>query len=435
MGNIQILGGIFMEVKKLNLARIISAILICGIMIFCTGLNVHAEESKDGISVTVSSDKENYSSANEVNLKVTVKNTNNFEVINLKIENILPDGISLVSGDISKDNINLQANEETTMNLTVKKSDSGQANTTGAITNNASATEKNTTVSKSAILPNTGDNKSVLIALIVMLVSILVMIICFLLKDRKKYSKFLSVLICLGVINVLGITGVIHASSENINNFTYEYTYRIDNADYIHKIIVSYSLSENNNGSSNSNNNNNSNYNNEQEIKDLTKNAESTINCMINADYSKDFYYITMYGNIKEEAVGLSELSNAVMSNMKYKFNDIELNKDDKGNIFAIIKCEFENVDMIDLVYQLQEENHVEYNEENRLLMLDKVKNKDFKTKTFNIDLAMMKIDNIWYLYETPDFNDAITGGLYSQYTLRENAILKELEKGSKRGN
>ena len=40
----------------------------------------------------------------------------------------------------------------------------------------------------------------------------------------------------------------------------------------------------------------------------------------------------------------------------------------------------------------------------------------------------MMKIDNIWYLYETPDFNDAITGGLYSQYTLRENAILKELE-------
>ena len=37
---------------------------------------------------------------------------------------------------------------------------------------------------------------------------------------------------------------------------------------------------------------------------------------------------------------------------------------------------------MIDLVYQLQEENHVEYNEENRLLMLDKVKNKDFKTKT-----------------------------------------------------
>lgn len=249
------LGGIFMEVKKLNLARIISAILICGIMIFCTGLNVHAEDAKDGISVTVSSDKENYSSADEVRLKITVKNTNNFEVINLKIENILPDGISLVSGDISKDNINLQANEETTMNLTVKKADSGQANTTEAITNNASATEKNTTVSKSAILPNTGDNNSVLIALIVMLVSILVMIICFLLKDRKKYSKFLSMLICLGVINALGITGVIHASSENINNFTYEYTYRIDNADYIHKIIVSYSLSENNNGSSNNNNN------------------------------------------------------------------------------------------------------------------------------------------------------------------------------------
>ena len=39
-----------------------------------------------------------------------------------------------------------------------------------------------------------------------------------------------------------------------------------------------------------------------------------------------------------------------------------------------------------------------EYNEENLNLMLDKINNKEFKMKKFNIDLAMMKVNNIWYL-------------------------------------
>ena len=34
---------------------------------------------------------------------------------------------------------------------------------------------------------------------------------------------------------------------------------------------------------------------------DIRKNAKSTIECIINSDYSKDFYYISMYGQIKNE--------------------------------------------------------------------------------------------------------------------------------------
>lgn len=155
----------------------------------------------------------------------------------------------------------------------------------------------------------------------------------------------------------------------------------------------------------------------------IRKNAKSTIDCMINSDYSKDFYYIDMYGQIKKDLT-MDELAKAIMSNMKYKFNDIN---DDNENDFAIIKCEIKNIDMQDILYQFQ---NTEYNEENLNLMLDKINSKDFKTKTFNIDITMMKVDNIWYLYETPDFNDAITGGLYSLYTVMEDTILNELTKG-----
>lgn len=163
---------------------------------------------------------------------------------------------------------------------------------------------------------------------------------------------------------------------------------------------------------------------------DIRKNAKSTIECMINSDYSKDFYYISMYGQIKNE-LNMKELAKTVMSNMKYKFNDIIVKKDNNGNDFAIIKCEIKNVDMQEMLYQFQNANY-EYNEQNLNLMLDKINNKEFKMKKFNIDLAMMKVDNVWYLYETPDFNDAITGGLYSLYSVMEDTILNELQKKGK---
>lgn len=163
------------------------------------------------------------------------------------------------------------------------------------------------------------------------------------------------------------------------------------------------------------------------QTNDIRKNAKSTIECIINSDYSKDFYFISMYGQIKKELT-TNEIANAVMSNMKYKINNITINKDEDGNDFAIIQCEIKNVDMQEMLYQFQNYNY-EYNEENLNLMLDKINNKEFKMKKFNIDIAMMKVDNVWYLYETPDFNDAITGGLYSLYTDMENSILTELTK------
>lgn len=163
------------------------------------------------------------------------------------------------------------------------------------------------------------------------------------------------------------------------------------------------------------------------QTNDIRKNAKSTIECIINSDYSKDFYFINMYGQIKKELT-TNEIANAVMSNMKYKINNITINKDEDGNDFAIIQCEIKNVDMQEMLYQFQNYNY-EYNEENLNLMLDKINNKEFKMKKFNIDIAMMKVDNVWYLYETPDFNDAITGGLYSLYTDMENSILTELTK------
>lgn len=417
-----------MQLKLLKLLKIVFITVICMITFCFNGMIVSAETVQDGISVTVSTDKEEYKSNEEVKLIIKLKNSNDFELSNIKIENVLPKGISLVSGDVLKDNISLQANEECTINLSVKKSSIDIGSSTNNVANGNNGNNSNHSSSTSQSVndtstnqingsPNLGENNIVLIVLIIMLIAIIIITICCM-KDKKKYSKFLSILMCIGVLNVFGITGVIYATSENNQkSFTYEYTYKIDNVDYIHKIIISYNLKNNNVD----NNNNNDNIT-EKELKEnITKNAESTLKCMINSDYSEGFYYTSMYGEIKNE-LAMSELAKTIMSKMKYKFNDITVKED-----FAIIQSEFENVDMQEILYQVSD---MEYNEQNNQLVLNKLKNNNFETKTFNLELIMLKKDNIWYLYETPDFNDAITGGLYLLYTDMENAFLDEITKG-----
>lgn len=239
----QILGGIYMKVKKSKYLVMLLVITMSIAMLFCNGLHVNAESSKDGLSVIISSDKENYNLEDEVKLKITVKNTNDFEVSDIKVENILPDGISLVSGDISKDSINLQANEEATMNLTVKKANSRQAEPAENVNTNAISTGKSDS-------PKTGEKNTTLIAFIVLLISTVIMIICF--WKGKKHLKFLSLFLCLGFVGTFGITGItyavsdntqtktINSSEENISSFTTEFTYVIDDVGYTHNVITTY---------------------------------------------------------------------------------------------------------------------------------------------------------------------------------------------------
>lgn len=415
----QILGGIFMELKKQKWFKAILAMSLFMVMLFCTGLNVQAENVKDGISVTVSSNKEKYNSEDEVNLKITVKNTNDFEVSDIKIENILPDGISLVSGEKSKDNINLKANEEVSMNLTVKKANSGQTETKNITTKQKNTTINTTiadnTVSTTEKFPNTGENNTTLNVLIVMLISIVIMIICLFLKDRKKYSKFLSVLICLGVINAFGITGIVHASSKNNNSFTYEYTYKIDNADYIHKVVVSYSLSENSNSNSNNSNNNTDE---EKKLKD---------------GYVKD--------NLEQFAMKnrydkLMDISKTIINNTKCEFKNVEYGKDGKGTADIIVfapnmekilsdglKFATENQETI-LKYDganLQEKFQKWVNEYS-IELINSNKYEPLKTE---LSITIYKENNQWIINVDEKLNNALTGNINKFFEDQLNELYK----------
>lgn len=364
-------------------------------MLFCIGVHVNAESGKERLLVTISSDKENYNLEDEVKLKIIVKNTNDFEVSNIKVENILPDGISLISGDISKDSITLKANEEYAMDLTVKK-EGVQAYATDSTTNNVGITEKNTTVSKSEKLPNTGDSNNILIALIAMFISIAVMIFCFW-KGRKKHLKILSLFLFLGIASTFVITSIVHASSENNYSFIYEYTYKIDNNDFVHKVVVSYSLQKENNDKNNTDT--------EKKIQDgyVTDNLAQF--------------------KMEDRFDSRMDITKAMMSNTKCEFKNVKYEKDGKGT--AEITVYAPNMEKIlsDGVKFATENQEIisNYSGEN---LQDKLNNwiNDYSIELINsskyeplkteLAITIYKENNQWIVNVDSKLNDALTGNI-----------------------
>lgn len=207
--------------------RWLSIILVLATFIsvlFCTGMNVCAESVTDGITVSVSSDKAEYDSDDEVKLEIIVKNSNDFEVSNLRIENILPDGIKIVSGKAVEENVTLKAEGEKTVKLSVAK-----ANVNSGTTPSTSST------------PKTGESGIMTILLAVLLIA--GVIIVFALKGKKGF-KFFSVVLCLCLIGQIAPETLVNAqnstSEDSLSSLTAECTYTIDGTEYLHKVVVSY---------------------------------------------------------------------------------------------------------------------------------------------------------------------------------------------------
>ena len=84
--------------KRSVLAMLMSALLIC-----CLVLPVGAETVvRDGIEVTLTTDKESYSDLEVINAKLTIRNTNDYPIQNVRTEITVPEGYKLLDSGTMK---------------------------------------------------------------------------------------------------------------------------------------------------------------------------------------------------------------------------------------------------------------------------------------------------------------------------------------------
>ena len=244
-------------------------------LVLCIGMmSMHAfaaSSTQDGLEVTLTTDKEEYSQGEEIIATITVTNTNDVVVTNLSLEGLIPDGYKLAEGtEATKQVETLGAGETATLIVTYVRDVADEIETetsneketeaesielvedndSESIANNSETQDnaRKTSTETNATIPRTGDNSKVKIFSILMIValfSLLVLIMCK--RKHKNCVKILSVFI--GVLLTMSIfSGVFNKvyAAENHKTIAVSKTVSVDGMYVTVKAEVTYEINDSN---------------------------------------------------------------------------------------------------------------------------------------------------------------------------------------------
>ena len=149
--------------------------------------------TSDGVIVTVETDKDTYALGEEIKLDVKIENTNSYDLVNIKINNYLPTGLSLASNSNPVEIID-----------TLKSGESYEFSV-------LAISESTVTTTDTA---KTGDYNNTVVYTVIVLVSV----VCIgLLMENKKRVKYFAALIAVGTTLSLFSSTASAASTYTIN--------------------------------------------------------------------------------------------------------------------------------------------------------------------------------------------------------------------------
>jgi len=99
--------------------RLFLAFVLVSCMLFAVPLCVNAESTstKDGLEVTVTTDKDVFFAEEDIKLNLSIKNTNTYIIEAIDVETVLPTGLSSKAESVNADDINIEAGETYNMEL------------------------------------------------------------------------------------------------------------------------------------------------------------------------------------------------------------------------------------------------------------------------------------------------------------------------------
>lgn len=164
--------------------------------------------SQDGLEVTLTTDKSEYNVGEEVEATLTVKNTNNFAVNDITLENIMPKGYRLVNdSSVTKQVKTLNVNESISLATiyesedTVKNYENNLDNSEVKNNNEQKNIEDNESTKIKA--PLTGDKSHIILFIVLMLIITIIAIM--IIKNKKNMKRMFSLFLCLVIISSTGI--------------------------------------------------------------------------------------------------------------------------------------------------------------------------------------------------------------------------------------
>lgn len=254
--------------------KLLTALFGVVMLVSCMTTSVFAAETgtQDGLKAVIQTDKESYAANEDIQITVTVTNTNTFEVKNVSIESLLPDALTLKDGDLKSKTVDLtpgetlsiscvavlEKDEPTTILPTTTEPETELPATTEPGTTQPEETTIDeptteiiegelTTVDNTPDNPDTGSGSTIVKVLLIALAAAAVVaaIILITRKNSKKATKVISLVLCGAIaVSSFATVGFIKVGAESVDDeFTIEKEIQIDNDNYILKGKISYAIS------------------------------------------------------------------------------------------------------------------------------------------------------------------------------------------------
>ena len=141
-----------------------------------------SSETKGGLEVTITTDKDSYSANEDIKVSVKIKNTNSFKVEDVSVEALLPEGLKLKDGKLSASDVDIDAGADYTVSVVAQSAKNVKEGTT------TPGTTQNKLDS-----PNTGDDFNLGLMIVLILASSAVI---FLTIKYKKHTKVMCLFLC-----------------------------------------------------------------------------------------------------------------------------------------------------------------------------------------------------------------------------------------------
>lgn len=230
-------GDVFVKIAKKLIAVAVSTLMMFSI----AGMNVFAASTtQDGLEVSLTTDKDAYSKDEKITATLSVKNTNESDVTDIAMENIIPDGYEIADGTKNNKQIDkLTPNEATELKVVYSAKSNGEDSQDSQISQESQKSEVSN-VNPDGKTTNTGDTTVQLAVIIPIVVCSLVLVIWGIRK--KKIKGFLSIAISISVIgSVIAVLPFnANAVEENPKTISISQAIKVDNKDFTVKADVTY---------------------------------------------------------------------------------------------------------------------------------------------------------------------------------------------------
>jgi uncharacterized repeat protein (TIGR01451 family) len=117
------------DMKKRVILGLVTALFFVGAFAAASRVEAAAVE-QDGLSMTMTADKSDYSAGDSINVTVTIRNDNPFNVRNVELEYMLPNGLRLAGANTGP-LLDIPAGETVTFSAAVDSKGSGGGDDTG----------------------------------------------------------------------------------------------------------------------------------------------------------------------------------------------------------------------------------------------------------------------------------------------------------------